>query len=270
MKKQLLDLLILEDNPNDAELAVRQLEREGFSVKWTRVETEKAFQEGLKGNPDLILADYVVPSFMGIDALSMKMGRAPDIPLIILSGKIGEQTAVECMKLGAADYVLKDRLFRLGTAVKRALEEARVYRERRQAEQALQKRTHDLGERVKELSCLYNISNLVQKYDLSLKEILEGTVSLIRPAWQYPEITCARIILEDQTFRTKNFKETTWKQTCNIVVGGRKAGTAEVFYLKEKPESDEGPFLNEERKLIDSIAEHLGRLVSEGRYKTNS
>ena len=174
------------------------------------------------------------------------------------------------MKLGAADYVLKDRLFRLGTAVKRALEEARVYRERRQAEQALQKRTHDLGERVKELSCLYNISNLVQKYDLSLKEILEGTVSLIRPAWQYPEITCARIILEDQTFRTKNFKETTWKQTCNIVVGGRKAGTAEVFYLKEKPESDEGPFLNEERKLIDSIAEHLGRLVSEGRYKTNS
>ena len=113
--KKLLHILILQDNPNDAELAVRQLEREGFSVKWTRVETEKAFREGLEGNPDLILADYVVRSFMGIDALSMKMGEAPDIPLIIFSGGIGEETAVECMKLGAADYVLKDKLFRLGT-----------------------------------------------------------------------------------------------------------------------------------------------------------
>ena len=136
MKKP-LHVLILEDNPNDAELVVRQLEREGFSVKWTRVETEKAFREELKGSPDLILADYVVPSFMGIDALSMKMERAPDIPLIMVSGKIGEETAVECMKLGAADYVLKDKLFRLGTAVKRALEEARAYRERRQIQDEL-------------------------------------------------------------------------------------------------------------------------------------
>ncbi len=92
--KKLLSILILEDNPNDAELIVRQLEREGFSVKWTRVETEKAFQEGLKGNPDLILADYVVPSFGGIDALRIKTERAPDIPLVMVSGKIGEETAV--------------------------------------------------------------------------------------------------------------------------------------------------------------------------------
>ncbi len=162
MKKPLY-VLILEDNPGDAELAVRQLKREGFSVKWTRVETEKAFREGLKGSPDLILADYVVPSFMGIDALRLKSETAPDIPLIITSGTIGEEIAVECMKLGAADYVLKDKLFRLGTAVKRALEEARVYRERRQAEQALQKRTHDLGERLKELKCLYGISSLIGK-----------------------------------------------------------------------------------------------------------
>ena len=133
MKKP-LHILILEDNPNDAELAVRQLEREGFSVKWTRVETEKAFREGLKGNPDLILADYSVPSFSGIEALRVKVERAPDIPFIVISGTIGEEIAVECMKLGAVDYVLKDKLFRLGTAVKRVLEEARIYRERRQAD----------------------------------------------------------------------------------------------------------------------------------------
>ncbi len=261
MKKQLLDLLILEDNPNDAELAVRQLEREGFSVKWTRVETEKAFQEGLKGNPDLILADYVVPSFGGIDALSMKMGRAPDIPLIMVLGKIGEEVAVKCVKLGAVDYVLKDKLFRLGAAVNRALEEARVYRERGQAEQALRKRTRDLDERIKELSCLYAISDLTHELDISVQEILQRVVKLIPPSWQYPEITCARIILEDQEFRTKNFKETAWKLTSNISVQGKKAGTVEVFYLEEKPKSDEGPFLKEERNLINDIAERLGRAV---------
>ena len=261
MKKRPLHILILEDSPDDAELAVKQLEEEGFSVKWTRVETAKAFQEGLKGEPDLILADYVVPSFMGIEALKIKQESAPDIPFIITSGKIGEEVAVECMRFGAADYVLKDRLFRLGTVVKRVLEEARVYRERRKAKQALQRRTHDLRERIKEISCLYNISSLVQKDGLSLEEIFEDTANLIPPSWQYPEIICARIILEDQTFRTKNFKETAWKQTSNIVVGGRNAGTVEVFYLKEKPESDEGPFLKQERSMIDSIAEHLGRLV---------
>lgn len=137
MKKQLLDLLVLEDNPYDAELIVRQLEREGFSVRWTRVETGKAFREELKRNPDLILADYVVPPFSGIEALRIKLERAPDIPLVMISGEIGEETAVECMRLGAADYVLKDRLFRLGPVVKRVLEEARVYGERRQTQDEL-------------------------------------------------------------------------------------------------------------------------------------
>jgi len=259
--KKLLSILILEDNPNDAELAVRQLEREGFSVKWTRVETEKAFREGLKGSPDLILADYVVPSLMGIDALRLKSETAPGIPLIITSGTIGEETAVECMKLGAADYVLKDKLFRLGTAVKRALEEARVYRERRQAEQALQKRTHDLVERLKELKCLYGISSLIGKENISSKEIFEGTANLIPPSWQYPEVTCARIILGNQTFKTDSFRQTTWKQTSEIVVHGKKAGIIEVYYTEKKPKSDEGPFLKEERSLINSIAKHLGGII---------
>jgi len=238
MKKQLLDLLILEDNPDDTELAVRQLEREGFTVKWTRVETKKAFQEGLKGNADLILADYVVRSFMGIDALSMKMGEAPDIPLIILSGEISEETAVECMKLGAADYVLKDKLFRLGTVVKRAIEETRVHGAEWQTLKSLQEKTHDLSERLKELRCLYGISDLIEEPGISLEKILEGAVKLIPLAWQYPEITCARIILE-----------------------GNRIGTVDTYYLEERPESNEGPFLKEERSLINAITERLGIIV---------
>jgi len=133
--------------------------------------------------------------------------------------------------------------------------------ERKKTEEELQKWTHDLGERVKELDCLYGISNLVEKRDISLEEILKGTVNLISRAWQYPEISCARIILSGQDFKTENFRETTWKQTSDVVVHGKQVGTLEVCYLEERPESDEGPFFKEERNLINAIAERLGRIV---------
>ncbi len=134
--------------------------------------------------------------------------------------------------------------------------------ERKQMEEALRKQAHDLGERVKELNCLYDISGLVEKPGLSLGEILQGAVALIPPAWQYPEITGAQIItLEGQEFRTENFRATVWKQIGDIVVRGERIGTVEVCYLEEKPEGEEGPFLTEERDLINAIAEQLGRII---------
>ena len=133
--------------------------------------------------------------------------------------------------------------------------------ERRQAEEALKEKTYDLSERVKELNCLYGISALVEQQGISLEEILEGTADLIPLSWQYPEITCARIILESQEHRTQNFKVTIWKQASDIVVHGERTGAVEVYYLEEKPEIDEGPFLKEERSLINAIAERLGKII---------
>lgn len=132
---------------------------------------------------------------------------------------------------------------------------------RKKMEEKLEKRTHDLGERVKELDCLYGISNLVEKPDISWEEILKGTVNLISRAWQYPEITCARIVLNGRDIRTENFKETIWKQTSYIIVHDKQVGTLEVCYLEQRLESDEGPFLKQERSLINAIAEELGRTV---------
>ena len=137
--------------------------------------------------------------------------------------------------------------------------------ERRGVEELLWKLTHDLGERVKELTCLYGISHLVEKPDISLEEIVQGAVDLFPPAWQHPEIACARVILEDQEFKTENFGETTWKQASDIVVHGERAGTIEVCYLEERPESHEGPFLKEEKSLLDAIAERLGRIIERNR-----
>ena len=132
------------------------------------------------------------------------------------------------------------------------------------AEDERERALHDMGERVKELNCLYNISGLVEKHH-SLEDILQGAVQIIPPSWLYPEITCARIILGDEVFKTKNFKETLWKQASDIRVHGNPIGALEVFYLKEKPEIDEGPFLKEERELIDAVTERLGRIIERRR-----
>ena len=132
---------------------------------------------------------------------------------------------------------------------------------RRQTELELQKRTHDLGKRVKELNCLYGISHLVEKYGNSLEKVIQGTLNLILSSWQYPQITCARIVVEAQENKTDNFKDTEWKQASNILVRGEPLGFLEVYYLEKRPEMDEGPFLEEERSLIDAIASHLGRII---------
>ena len=133
---------------------------------------------------------------------------------------------------------------------------------RRQAAETLENRTHALNERVKKLNCLYGMSKLLEVPDISLQKILQEVVDLIPPSWQYPEITCARIILEGQTFQTKNFKDCIWKQTSEIIVNGDRLGNLEVCYLEEKPVFDEGPFLKEERHLINAVSERLGKIIA--------
>jgi nitrate/nitrite-specific signal transduction histidine kinase len=136
---------------------------------------------------------------------------------------------------------------------------------RNQIEQELQKKTLDLNERVKELNCLYSISKVSEKQNLSLDQTLQEIIYLIPPAWQFPEITCAQLILDNQIYRTNNHQETGWKQTADILVHGKRAGTLEVCYLEKKPERDEGSFLQEERNLLNTIAEQLGKTIERKR-----
>jgi PAS domain S-box-containing protein len=133
--------------------------------------------------------------------------------------------------------------------------------ERKRAEEALKKLSHDLGERVKELNCLFGISALVETPGITLAQILQGTVDLVPAAWQYPDITCARIVLDGQEFHTESFREAPWQESRDILVHGRRAGRVQVCYLEEKQANDEGPFLKEEQSLINAIAQRLGRIV---------
>ena len=125
----------------------------------------------------------------------------------------------------------------------------------------LEKLTFQLGERVKELNCLYAISNVVELRGVSIEEILQETVDLIPRAWQYPDITCCRITIHHRAFTTSPFRETPWKQSQHIVVQGSVIGSLDVYYLEEKPFHDEGPFLKEERSLIKVIAERIGEII---------
>jgi two-component system sensor histidine kinase UhpB len=135
-----LRVLLVEDNPRDAELLVRALRRAGFEPDWQRVVTEEDYLQRLDGGFDLILSDYELPRLNGLAALQLLKARGLDVPFIIVSGAIGEDTAVTAIKEGAADYLLKDRLGRLGPAILQALEQSRLRRERRQAEAALAER----------------------------------------------------------------------------------------------------------------------------------
>jgi PAS domain S-box-containing protein len=137
----------------------------------------------------------------------------------------------------------------------------RLEAEHHEAKAAADKHAHDLEARVKELNCLYAISDLRERPNLSLEEMLERIVDLLPSAWQYPEITCAWIVLGYRTFRTDNYRETPWRQACDIMVHGHRIGALEVCYLEKRPERDEGPFVKEERRLITAIAERLGRIA---------
>ena len=108
--------------------------------------------------------------------------------------------------------------------------------------------TKALKERVKELNCLLDLTQLTNDPSLSLSEFLQSAIKLIPPSWQYPADTCARIILEDNEFKTSDFKETKHKQQAVITVNKQHVGSIEIFYKKEKPELDEGPFLKEKRR----------------------
>lgn len=118
-----------------------------------------------------------------------------------------------------------------------------------------------LRERIKELNCLYGISQLADRHSDSIDDLLQNLVNLLPPSWQYPEITCARIIFRGQTFKTKGFKITKWRQSSQIFMYFEPVGEVAVFYFEERPAADEGPFLKEERALLDAVAERIGAIA---------
>ena len=121
--------------------------------------------------------------------------------------------------------------------------------------------SHFLQERVKELSCLYGISELISTHGNDLDEIMMGIVEIIPGSWQFPEITAGRIVIENREFKTPNHRRSRWTQVAPVFSGSQEIGLVEVSYLEKRPLLDEGPFLNEERLLIDAISDQISKAV---------
>ncbi len=138
--KPLIRILHLEDDPNDVEFVQAKLEEAGLTCRVTAVQARDEFEKALRQDGyDIILADFRLPMYDGMSALRLAQELRPDVPFVFVSGTMGEEAAIEALKQGATDYVLKQKMLRLASAVERALHEAEERRERKRAEEALRK-----------------------------------------------------------------------------------------------------------------------------------
>jgi len=137
--------------------------------------------------------------------------------------------------------------------------------ERKQMEDEKEKLLHDIGQRVKELNCLYSLSAFAEKPDSTIKTLLQSTVDFIPASWQQSDYCCARIIFEDCQFISEHFTETKWKQEVPLIYDKKIKGSVQVFYTKEFPDAgvEEGPFLLEEQYLISEIASRLVNIIQQ-------
>jgi signal transduction histidine kinase/FixJ family two-component response regulator/putative methionine-R-sulfoxide reductase with GAF domain len=202
-----LRVLIAEDRPTDAELMVYELSRSGFELKWKRVETEAEYLTELATVPDVILADHTLPQFNAPRALDLLKETGLDIPLIVVTGSISEEVAVERIKQGAADYILKDRMTRLGAAVKRALEEKKLRDERRKAEELI----HRNLERIR---ALHEIDKAITS-TLELRMVLEFLLERIGLFLPQASATTIRLLNKEsgllEPVTCRNLNEVVWK-----------------------------------------------------------
>ncbi|MCP4592642.1 MAG: PAS domain S-box protein [bacterium] len=181
--------------------------------------------------------------------------KAPVVVEHIHHGPDGEERFVEV----TASPILDD-----AGHVAQVIETCRDITERKRGEVERERLLHDMGERVKELRCMYRVSESIRTRT-SLDEILQDAAEFIPPGWQYPDVTRGRVLFDGKEYVSEPFEETEWKQSSDIVVDGELRGSIEVYRLEARPEQDEGPFMLEERSLIDGLSRSLAGAIARAR-----
>jgi len=244
---------------------------EGWHVVISLAE-EAAIETAQKTTRLIFIAGVIFAVLAAVVALLLgKWQAGPIVALAATAGTIGEghldarADVTSHDEIGSLAQSLNTMAQNLQKTMTSRDELIKEVKQREQAEAVLQKRTGDLNERVRELNCLFGIASLLETKNISFEEILQGVVTIIPSSWQHPEMTCARIVLGDREYATKNFRQSPWLHSRPIIVQGKEHGQLEVFYLGEKPISDEGPFLQEEQRLINAVALRVGEIVEHKR-----
>jgi len=256
-----LHFVLLEDDPNDAELIQLELARNGFNVAWRHVASEQDFRTALANEPtDLVLADYTLPGFDGLTALKITQKSCPGVPFIFVSGSLGEERAIEALKSGATDYVLKDRLQRLPTVVNRALQEARERRERRQAEAQLE------AQRLLLTTVIDSLPDIIYTVDTNNRITIVNRMMLEATGKKREELIGRRIseVWNDETTLDVEAQAATVMRTGRAVAAQERAwiaadGTVRWHTLTHAPLRDHGKITG----LVCAVQEVTDRKILE-------
>jgi PAS domain S-box-containing protein len=265
-------ILIVDDRKENL-FALRQVLREVDAEVIEATSGNEALAATLNNDFAVAILDVQMPVMTGYELAEYLRGdkKTENLPIVFLTAVYGdEQHVFKGYEAGGVDYITKPYPPKvLLSKLKIFLEIDRNRREiimhRDHLEKLVAEQTMQLKERVKEMKCLYAIASLVSEPCKSIDEMLKGAVELIPPGWQYPEITCAKIVFGGREYVSANFRDAAWKQSADLVIAGNTLGRVEVCYLAERPELDEGPFFSEERELIINIARQIGIMIERKR-----
>lgn len=258
-------ILVVEDDSILSEMLQERLQGLGYEVPGVVTTGEEAIAKAGELTPDLILMDIRLKGTMDGIGAAQKIRDRYDLPIIYLTAHGDEETFDRAKGTGPQNYLLKPVNDKdLQVSIEMAL-----FRHRLEM---------DLKDRIKELNCQYALSELVAKPHTSSEAVLAGIVDLIPPAWEYPEITYARLVITGREFKTGNYVFTPWSMVTAVFAFEKPIGFLEVGYLEDKSSEDKENFHAGEKRLFKNIAQRTGKIVervqmeealrkSEGKYR---
>ncbi|MBU2515559.1 PAS domain-containing sensor histidine kinase [bacterium] len=281
-------LLIIDESSEQANIVKEALDQsrledfvmeqvQSYSVALSLLEKKKY---------DVVMINQEVTNTKIVKALADFRKYFDESAFIILMPEMNEPLARSLLSIGVQDYFLKSEISTqsLGRAIRysisriksQRLEKSRtnklksLYSEKLETELKLKRKSEALEKRVKELDCLFSVSFLMENETMPIDETLQKITGLVPLAWLYPETACARIRLHEREYKTPNYLPTEWFQKSPIYQQQDTIGSLEVGYLEKKPDLFEGPFLREERDLIDALSLRIGRFIERKKMEEES
>ncbi|MDD4483537.1 MAG: response regulator, partial [Methanoregula sp.] len=246
-----ISILYVDDEPALLELGRIFLEKnETFRVQ-TSTSVNDATALLAVNQYDVVVSDYQMPERDGIEFLKYVRANHGGLPFILFTGRGREEVVIEAINNGADFYLQKG-----GDPVPQFAELSQKIRmavEKRKTSEMLRRQTVVLGERVKELNCLYRLAEAINTHGITLDTMLQDCVNLIPSGYQYPDCTCVRVVFRDREYTTPGFSKSVWNQNALIFLGGACAGTIEVSYTGRLAERVNDAFLAEENSLLNGV-----------------